>query len=96
MNKADLVSLRKAMRDPDHFACRIVYIDSKRDRTRRAISPIRFSSEDGSRLLALCLCREEPREFLVRKILSVELVKSEDLLMPERIEVCKSHEREFK
>lgn len=73
-----------AMREPDTFVIRMVYTDDKGQRTRRYVSPIRFVDQET--LMALCLCREEPRSFLFDRIEEVQLIKAHEVLMPMTIE----------
>ena len=72
--------LSLAMQDPDRWACRIIYQDRAGKRTTRLISPIRWTVEKRN-LLALCISREEPRQFAIAGIRSVELTASSDVLM---------------
>ena len=72
--------LRRAMQDSDHYVIELDYLDAKGQRTHRVISPIRFLGKD--RLLALCLCREEPRQFHLRRCENVRLARAENFLMP--------------
>lgn len=75
--KADL---SKAMRDPDRYVVELDYCDKKGNRTRRTISPIRFVNSD--RVLGLCLCRQEPRQFYLSRCDNVGLRNANDVLMP--------------
>ncbi len=72
--------MRRAMADSDNWVIEMEYADSKGVQTQRTISPIRFVGSD--RILALCLCREEPRQFYVTRCQSVRLKRSSDVLMP--------------
>ncbi len=72
--------LRRAMQDSDHYVIELDYLDAKGQRTHRVISPIRFLGKD--RLLALCLCREEPRQFQLNRCENVRLARAENFLMP--------------
>lgn len=72
--------LRRAMQDSDHYVIELDYLDAKGQRTHRVISPIRFLGKD--RLLALCLCREEPRQFHLSRCENVRLARAENFLMP--------------
>jgi predicted DNA-binding transcriptional regulator YafY len=74
------------MRDPDHWCVTLNYRSSKGALTKRTISPIRFLDDKASQFLALCLCREEPRQFVTDRCSSLELVRAEDVLMPMPIE----------
>lgn len=73
-------ALRRAMHDSETFVVEMVYADSKGNRTRRVISPIRFVGQD--RVLALCLCREEPRQFYLSRCESVRLIPAVEVIMP--------------
>ena len=73
-------TITRAMHDPDHFVVELDYLDSKGERTHRVISPIRFLS--SNRLLALCLCREQPRQFHLSRCDNVKLLRAEQVMMP--------------
>lgn len=68
------------MGNPDELVVEMQYADSKGNVTHRTISPIRFVGSD--RVLALCICREEPRQFYLNRCDSVRLLRAEDVLMP--------------
>ncbi len=72
--------LRRAMQDSDHYVIELDYLDAKGQRTHRVVSPIRFLGKD--RLLAFCLCREEPRQFHLDRCENVRLCRAENYLMP--------------
>lgn len=72
--------LRMAMLDSDNWAVELEYADSKGKRTRRTVSPIRFSSSE--RFLGLCLCREQPRQFYLARCSNLRMVRSEEIMMP--------------
>ena len=72
--------MRRAMASPDDFVIEMQYADSKGNLTHRTVSPIRFVGSD--RVLALCLCREEPRQFYLSRCTAVRLKRAEDVLMP--------------
>ena len=72
--------LRCAMESPDDYVIELSYRDSKGEVTRRTISPIRFLAP--GRFLALCLCREEPRQFHVDRCSRVALKSANDVVMP--------------
>ncbi len=72
--------LLKAMSQSDRFVVALDYVDAKGEQTRRVVSPIRFLKE--GRFLALCLCREEPRQFHLDRCSNLSLQRSEDVLMP--------------
>lgn len=48
--------------------------------TRPVVSPIRFLGKD--RFLALCLSREEPRQFYLWRCHTVRLAPAAEFLMP--------------
>jgi predicted DNA-binding transcriptional regulator YafY len=68
------------MADAEHWAVCLHYIDRNNRVTKRYVSPIRFVADD--RFLALCLCREEPRQFYLNRCKSIELVPAAELMMP--------------
>lgn len=70
----------RAMQQPDDLVIEFDYCDSKGKTTHRTVSPIRFLGRD--RFLALCLCREEPRQFYLDRCANVTLVAAADVLMP--------------
>lgn len=72
--------LRRAMQQSDDLVVVVDYTDSKGKASRRVISPIRFLAAD--RILALCLCREEPRQFYLSRCRNVRLDRAADYLMP--------------
>lgn len=72
--------LRRAMQDPEKWVISLEYVDSKGVVTKRLVSPIRFLS--SRRFLALCLCREEPRQFYLERCQNVELTPAEQVMMP--------------
>ena len=72
--------LNRAMRDPETFVIEMNYEDSKGNRTRRVVSPIRFFGAE--RFLGLCLCREEPRQFYVDRCDNLKLMPAASVQMP--------------
>ncbi len=70
----------KAMRQPDDLVIVFEYEDSRGEVTRRVISPIRFLGND--RFLALCLCREEPRQFHFSRCSNARIDAASNYLMP--------------
>ena len=72
--------IRRAMQRPDDLVLAIDYTDSKGVPSRRVVSPIRFLS--SNRFLALCLCREEPRQFYLERCNNPELQAAAEVLMP--------------
>jgi len=77
----------RAIHHPDQHVLRIVYEDAAGVRTRRLISPVKFTSPTTIR--ALCLCREQNRQFSLKHIRECELVKANTIMMPAEIEVLK-------
>jgi len=78
--RTDKDKLARAMREPDSWVVVMRYLDSSGSMTERCVSPIRFIGQHS--MLALCLCREEPRRFELSKCGNVRLVSSDDVLMP--------------
>ena len=72
--------LAKAMQAADDYVVSLDYFDSKGVLTRRIVSPIRFLP--GNRFLALCLCREEPRQFYLNRCHNIKLCRASDFVMP--------------
>ena len=83
LSAQDEINISRATEDPDHWAIRITYVRSDNTTTSRIVSPIRYYKGN---LQALCLGREQMRNFSVDRIISVELVPSHDCLMPEPVE----------
>jgi predicted DNA-binding transcriptional regulator YafY len=73
-----------AMRAQDDFAIQFTYRDRKGVLTRRVVSPVRFVGQD--QFAALCLCREEVRQFVVERCTDVVLLHASEVLMPVQIE----------
>lgn len=80
MNRQLQRTLRRAMLDSDNYVVEMDYVDSKGVRTTRTVSPIRFVGKD--RVLAMCLCREQPRQFYLDRCENVRLIAAEEVLMP--------------
>lgn len=78
MSTAAMIS--RAMRGSDDYVVELQYVDSKGERSRRVVSPIRFLGP--RRFLALCLCREEPRQFYLDRCSDVRLLPAGEVLMP--------------
>ena len=70
----------RAMHQPDHLVVEFDYSDSKGIPTHRVVSPIRFLGKD--RFLALCLSREEPRQFYLDRCENVKIEAAANFLMP--------------
>ena len=72
--------IHRAMHQPDDLVVEFDYTDAKGVQTHRVVSPIRFLGPD--RFLALCLSREEPRQFYLERCQNVKLAMAADFLMP--------------
>lgn len=72
--------LRRAMEQPETWVISLEYVDSKGVSSRRVVSPIRML--DRRRFLALCLCREEPRQFYLERCRNVTLLPAAEVMMP--------------
>lgn len=83
VNRQQMAMVQKAMVAPDDFVLRMVYRDRAGTITERMVSPIRFL--DARSMLALCLCRENPRRFELERCSSIEVVDANDVLMPVEI-----------
>ncbi len=70
----------RAMHQSDDLVVTFDYTDAKGVATHRVVSPIRFLG--GDRFLALCLSREEPRQFYVDRCQNMRLARAADFLMP--------------
>lgn len=70
----------RAMRQADDLVLVFDYCDSKGVTTRRVVSPIRFLA--GDRFLALCLSREEPRQFYLNRCQNMQLDWAANFVMP--------------
>lgn len=70
----------RALRQSDDLVLVFDYCDSKGATTRRVVSPVRFLS--GGRLLALCLSREEPRQFYLNRCHNMRLDWAANFVMP--------------
>lgn len=81
-------AIRQAMRDRgDRWVIRMTYTDKEGNSTRRVISPYRWKS--GAVFYALCLGREDIREFYITQCSDVELVHAHKVAMPEPIKKVK-------
>ncbi len=72
--------IRRAMQQPDDLVVEFDYCDSQGVTTHRVVSPIRFLGTD--RFLALCLSREEPRQFHLARCSNCKSGRAEQYLMP--------------
>lgn len=70
----------RAMHQSDVLVVTFDYCDAKGATTHRVVSPIRFLGQD--RFLALCLSREEPRQFYLARCQNVRLAPAGEFLMP--------------
>lgn len=73
--------LARAIQSPDRWLIRMRYVDAKQQTSERLISPVMLSS-DRSRVLALCLTREDWRWFRVSDCQNVRLVNANLYSMP--------------
>jgi len=73
-------AIHRAMQQSDDWVVVFDYVDVKGSRTRRVASPIRFMGSD--RFLALCLCREEPRQFHLAQCSNLRLDRAANYVMP--------------
>jgi predicted DNA-binding transcriptional regulator YafY len=78
--------ISKAMGLSDDLVITLEYTDSKGQRTRRVVSPIRFVSGDS--FLALCLSRCEPRRFQLGRCSNIQLRRASDYVMPVAMSVA--------
>lgn len=72
--------IHRAIRQSDDLVLVFDYLDSKGIATRRVVSPVRFLAAD--RFLALCLSREEPRQFYLNRCQNLRLDWSANYVMP--------------
>lgn len=72
--------INKSMQCYDDWVIEFNYQDSKGVESKRVVSPIRFVG--GDRFLALCLSREEPRQFRMDRCDNVTLKPAWDYVMP--------------
>ncbi len=72
--------LQQSIQDCDHWVVEFDYRDSKGHTTRRVVSPIRMLP--GQRFLALCLCREAPRQFYLNRCSGAVLRPACEVMMP--------------
>ncbi len=72
--------LQRAIHQPDDLVIEFDYLDAKGAATHRVVSPIRFLGKN--RFLALCLSREEPRQFHIQRCEGAHLEPAANYLMP--------------
>ena len=70
----------RAMHQSDDLVVTFEYTDAKGATTHRVVSPIRFLGQD--RFLALCLSREEPRQFYLERCQNMRLAPAAEFVMP--------------
>jgi predicted DNA-binding transcriptional regulator YafY len=78
--------MRRVMQQSDDLVLVIDYRGKDGSVTRRVVSPIRFVAED--RILALCLSREEPRQFYLDRCSNVRVDLANNYVMPVELLVC--------
>lgn len=74
-----------ATHHPDRYVLRIIYRDDAGRRSRRVISPVKMVGRNVLR--ALCLAREECRQFHLSRIEDVELIAANEVQMPVTLEM---------
>lgn len=79
-NHQQLRDIQRAMRAPEQWVLQVEYEDSQGNKSVRIVSPIRYLSAE--RLLALCLCRCEPRQFYLNRCSKWELKPAAEYVMP--------------
>lgn len=84
---AGLVS--RVMQQTDDLVIVLDYSGKDGSVTRRVVSPIRFVGAD--RFLALCLSREEPRQFYLSQCRNVRVDLAANYTMPVAIEFLGHH-----
>ena len=72
--------IHRVMHQSDDLVLVMNYADAKGVQSRRVVSPIRFLS--SNRFLALCLCREEPRQFYLERCSNAQVAAAADFVMP--------------
>jgi predicted DNA-binding transcriptional regulator YafY len=72
--------IARVMQQPDDLVLVIDYIGKDGMNTRRVVSPIRFVGKD--RFLAICLAREEPRQFYIDRCSNVRVDLAGNYVMP--------------
>lgn len=68
------------MHAPDDYVVTLHYRDRFGNETHRVLSPIRFVG--GNRFLALCLSKEEPRQFCIERCSGIEIQPAHHFMMP--------------
>ncbi|MFO7906364.1 MAG: hypothetical protein ACQESR_27135 [Planctomycetota bacterium] len=72
--------IHRAMHQSDDLVIEFDYRDARGAVTRRVVSPICFLNP--GRFLALCLSREEPRQFYLDRCRNMALKPAADYVMP--------------
>ena len=88
MGNSEYAILRQAMYAPDDYAVKLRYRSKDGELTERFVSPIKMT--DSRSLLALCLCRENPRRFELDRCSHIELVPAHEVLMPMELKVLEA------
>ena len=88
MGSSEYTILKQAMVCPDDYAVRLRYRSKSGELTERVVSPIKMT--DSRSLLALCLCRENPRRFELDRCSHLELVPAHEVLMPMEMRVLEA------
>ena len=79
--------IQKTIQSHDDFVVEFSYCDSKGKKTRRVVSPIRLLGND--RFLGLCLSREEPRQFYLKRCDAMQMQPACNYVMPlEAVEIA--------
>ncbi|MCE3015406.1 MAG: hypothetical protein ACK56W_09275 [Pirellula sp.] len=78
--------IRRVMQQSDDLVLVFDYRGKDGFVTRRVVSPIRFASEN--RFLALCLSREEPRQFYLDRCSNIRVDLANNYVMPVELLVC--------
>ena len=79
--------IQKTIHCHEDFVVEFSYCDSKGKKTRRVVSPIRLLGND--RFLGLCLSREEPRQFYLKRCDAMQMQPACNYMMPlEAVEVA--------
>ena len=79
----DLMS--RVMQQTDDLVIVLEYLGKDGSVTRRVVSPIRFVGTD--RFLALCLSREEPRQFVLSQCRNVRVDLAARYTMPVELQL---------
>jgi len=88
MGSNEYTILQQAMYAPDDFAVKLRYRSKDGELTERVVSPIKMT--DSRSLLALCLCRENPRRFELDRCSHLELIPAHEVLMPMELKVLEA------